>query len=112
MSDPQDVAESFDEETTGSDPDEQGRMDVTVDRPYLAEERNVVEPIEDSVATRDARTEPEEDDDLAAARDEAEVDVMEADLSEALIADEVEIVGDEGDRSAEESAVHIIDSDR
>jgi hypothetical protein len=112
MSDPQDVAESYDEETTASDPDDEGRMDTTVDRPYLANEPNVVEPIIDSVATREARTEPEDDEELAAARDEEDVELMEADLSEALIADEVGVVGDEDDRSAEEAAMHIIDTER
>ncbi|MBI5090620.1 MAG: hypothetical protein HZB15_17650 [Actinobacteria bacterium] len=112
MTDPQDAAESFDEETTGSDPDDEGRMDTTIERPYLAGETNVVEPIVDSVATREARTEPDDDADLAAALDEAEVDLMEADLSEALIANDVELVGDERDLSAEEAAIHVIDPDR
>jgi hypothetical protein len=109
--DPQDVAETVDEETTGSDPDADGRMDSAVDRPYLANEPVVTEPILDSVASREARLEPGDDEALASALDDEEVDLMEADLSEALITDEIGVVGDERDLSSEEAAMHIVDTD-
>jgi hypothetical protein len=45
---------------------------------------------------------------LAALIDEQELDLMEADLSEDLIADEIGLVSDQHDMSAEEAAIHVI----
>lgn len=110
MSDePQDIAEGFDEETTGADPDAADRTDMVPDDPYLVDEELVTEPIVDSVASREARLEPDDDAALAAAADDREVDLMEEDLSEALITDEIGLVSDDGDLSAEEAAIHVVE---
>ena len=110
MSDePQDIAEAFDEETTGADPDAADRTDMAPDDPYLVDEELVTEPIVDSVASREARVEPGDDAALAPSVDDREVDLIEADLSEALIADEIGIVADDGDLSAEEAAIHVVE---
>lgn len=107
---PQDSAESFDEEMTGVDPDASDRADPAPDVPYLVDEELVSEPIVDSVESREARLEPEDDASLAPAADDREVELMEEDLSEALIADEIGLVADDGDLSAEEAAIHVIDT--
>ena len=104
-----DGAEAFDEQTTGADPDADDRADLTPDDPYLVDEELVTEPIVDSVASREARLEPEDDAALASAVDDREVILMEEDLSEALIADEIGIVADDGDLSAEEAAIHVVE---
>jgi hypothetical protein len=111
MSEPQDIAEAFDEETTGADPDAPpgDRVDLAPDDPYLVGEELSTEPILDSVASREARLEPDGDDVVASAIDDREVDLMEADLSEALIADEIDLVADDADLSAEEAAVHVVE---
>lgn len=107
--DPQDTAEAFDEETIDADPDGPGRFDTAPEEAYLADEELTVEPIEDSVASREARLDPEDAGTLAGAVDDAEVDLVEADLSEALISDEIAIASDEDDMSAEEAAIHLTD---
>jgi hypothetical protein len=104
----QDVAEAFDEETTGSDPDAEGRMDTAIDVPYLLDEEQVTEPIVDSVASRDDRLEPDDDEIIAAAFDDRDVDELELDLSEDLDSEELGLVSDESDMSAEEAALHVI----
>jgi hypothetical protein len=110
MSDePQDVAEAFDEETTGSDPDADGRMDIAVDEPFLLNEEQVTEPILDSVETREDRLEPSDDEILAAALDEDELELIEADLEAELDAEDIGLVSDESDMSAEEAALHVIE---
>jgi len=106
---PQDIAEAFDEETTGSDPDVDGRMDVTVDEPYLVDEEQVTEPILDSVATRDAREEPDDDAILASAIDDSEVDEIIDDLTAELDSEDIGLVADDSDMSAEEAALHVVD---
>ena len=110
MSDePQDVAEAFDEETTGTDPDTEGRMDVAVDEPYLLNEEQVTEPIMDSVDSREDRLEPDDDEILAAALDEDELELIEADLDAELDLEDLGLVSDESDMSAEEAALHVIE---
>lgn len=107
---PQDSAESFDEDMTGADPDASDRADPAPDVPYLVDEELVSEPIIDSVESREARLEPEDDASLAPAADDRDVELMEADLSDLLASDELGVIADDGDLSAEEAAIHVIDT--
>jgi len=107
---PQDSAESFDEDMTGADPDASDRADPAPDVPYLVDEELVSEPIVDSVESREARLEPEDDASLAPAADDRDVELMEADLSELLASDELGVIADDGELSAEEAAIHVIDT--
>lgn len=107
---PQDRAEAFDEETTGADPDAADRVDPAPDVPYLVDEELVSEPIVDSVESREARLEPEDDASLAPADDDRDAELMEDDLSDLLASDGLGVIADDGDLSAEEAAVHVTDT--
>ena len=108
MSDTQDGAEAVDEAATASDPDDAEHFDPAPDVPYLVEEELVTEPIVDSVALREARLDPDDDDIVASARDDREEALIEADLVEPLVTDGNSLVGDVDSPSAEEAAIHIV----
>ena len=86
------------------------RVDPAPDVPYLVDEELVSEPIVDSVESREARLEPEDDASLAPAADDRDVELMEEDLSDLLASDELGVIADDGDLSAEEAAIHVIDT--
>lgn len=106
MSEPQDVAEGYDEETVGIDPitrDEFGAAEIPPDAPYAVNEELVTEPIIDSVASRDDRLTPE------VGSITAEVLGEEAVPSQQMVCEEVSLVADQSHMSAEESALHVTD---
>lgn len=88
MSDPQDMAELFDEEMVGDDP--------APDDPYLLDEELNVEPIDDSFAVRASRLEPD------FTGDEPPEEIT------ALAVEGTSVVGDLADESAEEAAIHLV----
>lgn len=102
MSDPQDVAESLDETVTGGDDVDPVPFDGAPERPFAAEEEIVVEPITDSVAGRDRRSNPELDDD-----DDGHDREDEARLYAELTDEDDPVIGDDEDLSAEEAALHL-----
>ena len=111
MSDePQDIAEAFDEETTGSDPDVEGRMDVAVDEPYLVDEEQVTEPILDSgrhTATHTRSLTTMRSSRRRSMRARSTRSWTMARL--ALDSEDIGLVADDSDMSAEEAALHVVD---
>jgi hypothetical protein len=59
-------------------------------------------------AFRGENIEPSDAEILAAALDEDELDLLQIDVTEELVADEVDLVADDEAMSAEEAAIHII----
>lgn len=102
MSEPQDIAEALDDERVGVDPithDQVGAIEMPGDLPYAVNETIVTEPIVDSVASREARLEPETWSTTPTS--------TTVDLDETMTVEEVHLIADDNQHSAEEEAVHL-----